>query len=255
VSRTIRSIPRGTGSIRLEFEQAWAELILDHPERRNAVSPGMMLDLEEAVDQLENWAGALVLVRGEGERAFCSGGDLRAVEAHLLEPDLAESMSRQMSRTLERLSALPQLVVAAVDGAALGGGAELVLSADRVFMAQAAIFGFVHIGLGVCPGWGAGRRLVEKLGPARALEILLEGRRMSADEAKSFGLVDQVCPGSAVSAARAWLAETSQRAPEAIRGAVAIIRSTDPDQERDIFLSLWGGPAHQEALERMRNKR
>jgi enoyl-CoA hydratase/carnithine racemase len=254
MSSELRSIPRGSGSIRLEFESSWAELILDHPERRNAISPGMMVDLEAAVTRLEAWDGALVLMRGQGGRAFCSGGDLRAVEEHLLAPELAESMSAHMSDTLERLSRLPQVLVAAIDGAALGGGAELVLSADRVFMAESAILGFVHITLGVCPGWGAGGRLVSKLGSASALDILLGGRRLSAVEAKSHGLVDQVCIGSAVSEARSWLAEISCRAPEAIRAAVTIARGAGPEQERGAFLSLWGGPAHQQALDRMRNK-
>ena len=211
-----------------------------------------MLDLEESVSQLESWDGALVLIRGAGSQAFCSGGDLRSVREHLLDSRAAAAMSMHMAQTLDRLARLPQLVVAAIDGAALGGGAELALSADQVFMAKTALLGFVHITLGVSPGWGGGRRLVQRVGEKRALQILVEGERLTAEQAKEQLLVERVCACSAVEEARGWFRALAHCAPEAIRAAVRVTQVSDPDHEREQFLSLWGGPAHRRALERAR---
>ncbi len=66
----LRSIPSGSGSVRLELNRGWAEIVLDHPAKRNAVSPAMMLELRSVIEQLESWPGGVVLVRGEGEKAF-----------------------------------------------------------------------------------------------------------------------------------------------------------------------------------------
>lgn len=242
------SLPRGSGRVRLVCGEYIAELIIDHPERRNAISPGMMRDLSDAVGELERWSGALVLVRGEGGRAFCSGGDLVAVREHLLDASLAKEMAEHMGATLDRLSELPQLVIAAVDGAALGGGAELLMCADRVLASRDALVGFVHIQLGVSPGWGGGQRLVRRVGPHMALKILVEGRRMSGQDALECGLVDQLCDGPAEVEAREWLESLESHPPGAIRAAVSLVRSGERSVEQAEFLSLWGGRAHREAL-------
>ena len=249
----LQALPRGGGRVRLEYEEDWAELILDHPQRRNAISPGMMLDLECAVLELKGWAGALVLVRGDTQ-AFCSGGDLTAVRDHLLDPGMAEAMSVHMGLVLDQLSRLPQLVVAAVDGPALGGGAEILMSADTIIAARSARVGFVHASLGVSPGWGGGARLISRVGARAALRVLAEARRLPANEALALGLIDQVCEGSALEAAREWLCELSATPTVAIRAAVSLVRSADPDQERREFLSLWGAEAHRNALEKMRSR-
>lgn len=250
----LRSIPSGSGSVRLELHRAWAEIVLDHPAKRNAVSPGMMLELRAVVEQLESWPGGVVLVRGEGEKAFCSGGDLAAVQAHLMKPDLAEAMSVFMSETLHRLAHLPQMTMAAVDGAALGGGAEILMHLDRVTMAQNAVLGFVHSSLGVSPGWGGGCRLIERVGQRLAMQVLVEGRRLPAQVALELGLVDRVVSASAVTEARAYLTKLTRREAHVIRGAVSLCRTAESTHERDVFLSLWGGPSHLAALERVKCK-
>jgi ethylmalonyl-CoA/methylmalonyl-CoA decarboxylase len=238
-----------------------ARVEISNPRARNALSPGMMADWVRIVSTLEAAAISVVLIQGEGPAAFCSGGDLRSVAAHLLEPENAAGMCVVMGQTLDRLAALNAVVLAAVEGAALGGGAEIISTADGVVAAQGARIGFIHGSLGVSPGWGGGRRLVRRVGSARALHVLTLARRMTAEQAQAVGMVDQVVgDGSAVEAAEAWAAEICTRPTAAVRGAVELIRAwrDEPARgqavERAVFGSLWGGPDHRAALARILDK-
>jgi ethylmalonyl-CoA/methylmalonyl-CoA decarboxylase len=235
-------LPRGEGKLALEIWDRVAELVIDNVSRRNAISPGTMSDLEQAVERLEAWDGAALVVRGAGTKAFCSGGDLEAVEQHLL--DHGDAMARFMTDLLDRLGRLPCVVVAAVEGVALGGGAEILTAADLVVAGERASIGFVHATLGVSPGWGGGRRLVAKVGRSRAMRLLAFAERHDAASAKSLGIVDEVVPdGSAVDRWRTRLAGLPR---DALRGAIDIARGSD--REREIFVSLWGSPTHRKAL-------
>lgn len=249
-------LPRGEGGIRLERHGARAELVLDNPASRNALTPGMMADLVEAVDALERSEGSSVLIRGEGDAAFCSGGHLGSLQAHLLDPGGGAGMCAFMTAVLDRLASLPRVICAAVEGAALGGGAELLTACDLVVAGESARVGFVQAALGVSPGWGGGGRLVRRVGSRHALRLLAFARPVPAEEARQFGLVDRVvAPGAAVAEARAWLQELENIPPEALAAAVRIGRGADPAEEQVLFASLWGGPAHRVALARLRPPR
>lgn len=249
------ALPAGEGEVRLERVEDWWELVLDNPGARNALSPGMMAALGAAATRLQaEPEGAVLLVRGAGERAFCAGGDLRSVRANLLVPGTAEGMQRWMSQALDTLAALPRVILASVEGAALGGGAELLTACDEVFASRLAKVGFVHVTLGVSPGWGGARRLVRRVGSRRALRLLLCGPEADVVQARELGLVDHLCePGQALAQARARARVLSALPPQAVRGAVRIARSEgDPAVERAVFASLWGAPDHQRALARSR---
>ncbi len=240
-------LPRGEGKLALEIWDRVAELVIDNAARRNAISPGMMVDLEQAVLRLEAWDGAAVVVRGAGTKAFCSGGDLDAVERHLL--DHGEAMARFMTDLLDRMHRLPCVVIAAVEGVALGGGAEILTAADLVVAAEGASIGFVHATLGVSPGWGGGRRLVEKVGGANAMRLLAFAERHDAASAKRFGIVDDLVPsGAAVGEAERWRARLATLPAQALRAAIEVARGTGADRERDLFVALWGSPFHRAAL-------
>lgn len=248
-------LPRGEGRVRLEQRGDHAELILDSPAARNAISPGMMVDLGEHVAELERASGRSLIVRGEGD-AFCAGGNLAAVREHLLEPGSGAAMCAYMTALLDRLSRLPRLVVAAVEGAALGGGAELLTAADLVIASDEARVGFVQAALGVSPGWGGGRRLVRRVGPRRAVPILALAEVMSASEAMAAGLVDLLAPaGGALERARARVATLDRVDPEALRAALLVGRGASVETEARLFGELWGGPAHRDALGRTRKGR
>ena len=130
-----------------------------------------------------------------------------------------------------------------------------------VVAAQGAKIGFIHGSLGVSPGWGGGGRLVRRIGPARALQVLTQAQRLSADEAAALGMVDRVVPdGRAASEAKAWAAEICAQPTAAVRGAVRVVRAwrDDPSRasevEQSVFTSLWGGPDHVAALARVLQK-
>lgn len=244
------SLPRGEGALRLESAQGWSELVLDNPGARNAFSPGMMADLDGAVRALEAQPPAVLVVRGAGEAAFCAGGDLRAVRSHLLAPGAAGGMLDYMAGLLDRLQALPGFVIAAVEGAALGGGAELLTACDHVVAARDAQVGFVHVRLGVSPGWGGGQRLVRRVGSRMATRALLPFDPPTAEQAMALGLVDELCPpGRAHARAREIAARVAAWDPAAVAAALRIARGGDRQVEREAFCALWGGPAHRAALD------
>jgi enoyl-CoA hydratase/carnithine racemase len=255
MSGDLADVPRGRGHVHLAIDGALATLTIDNTAAANAISPGMMVDLVGCVQQIESSPVAAVLVHGAGDKAFCAGGDLRAVQEHLMDAERAATMCAVMGETLDRLWQLPVVVVAAVEGAALGGGAELLSAADVVFAAQNAQVGFIHARLGVSPGWGGGRRLVRRVGAQRALQIMATGDQLSAPEAARLGLIDHlVPPGTAREAATAWCAEVCARPISAVRGAARVVKAwrdtpeAGIDTERVVFAELWGGPDHLEAL-------
>lgn len=243
----LSSLPRGDGEVCLEREGALAVVRIDHPRRRNAMSVGMMLDFRAAVAALETVPAAAVVVHGAGGDAFCAGGDLRAVRRHLLDPFAAGAMASVMTDTLGRLAGLPALVYGAVDGPALGGGAEILTACDHVTASVGSIIGFVHARLGVSPGWGGGRRLIERIGARRAAVVLGEARRLTAREAHGAGLVDVVVrDGTALASVMVRARVTATTPLEAVSAAVRV--ATGREDEAATFLSLWGADAHLEAL-------
>ena len=232
-----------------------AHVTIDNPSARNAMSPGMMADLVQIITTLESAEVAVVLLHGEGDKAFCAGGDLRSVAAHLMAPEHARGMCAVMTDALNRLASLHAVVLAAVEGAALGGGAEILSAVDGVVAARGATVGFIHGRLGVSPGWGGGGRLVGRVGAARALQVMTLARRMSAEEAHGLGVVDRLVPDTeALAEAEQWAAQVCTQPTAAVRGAVRVVRAWRDAPagaagvEASVFSELWGGPAHVAAL-------
>ncbi len=242
------TLPPGAGRVRVTPGDI-AEIILDDPRTRNALSPRMMVELADAVDAVA--AARVVLLRGD-HGTFCSGGNLADVRAHLARPGVGRQMGTFMQATLHRLATSDAVVVGVLDGAAMGGGAELLAACDRVFAAPSARVGWVQARLAVSPGFGGGARLVARVGAARALEHLLGGP-VPASEAGA--LVDALSVDP-LAAARAWAEEVARLDPAAARGAVRIVRAAraiDPrvaEVELEVFDALWGAPAHLAALDR-----
>lgn len=163
---------------------------LDRPERLNAVTPELVDDLLTALDRLaaRTDVGAVVLA-GAG-RAFCAGHDLKEPV-----PD-GDSRARleRLQDVTRRLRGLPQPVIAAVHGYAIGAGAEFALGCDLVVAAQDAVFAFPEAGLGLSVTGAASRLLPLLVGPLKAKELMLLGERIDAAEAAALGLVNRVVP-------------------------------------------------------------
>jgi enoyl-CoA hydratase/carnithine racemase len=249
-----QDLPRGPGCVRLvPCEDGIVEIVLDSPTRRNAMGVGMMLDLANIVQQIEAEPPLGILLRGEGSEAFCAGGDLVAVREHLLDPRGAAAMNLLMGHSLSVLRKVRAPILVFVQGVALGGGAELCMVADEIIAEKSAKIGFVQAALGVSPGWSGGEALVARVGPRAAWKILTEARALTVDECVGLGLVDQVVEvGEGRSAALARLLALSRLGPEALYAIRRICDGASPGEERDLFLSLWGSPAHQRALDSRR---
>jgi enoyl-CoA hydratase/carnithine racemase len=241
------TLPSGVGRVHIDpGPVAWIRV--DDASTRNALDPHMMVALADAADAVR---GARVVILTGEHGTFCSGGNLGAVRDHLAVPGAGATFGAFMRGAVDRLTALDAIVIAAVDGAALGGGAEFVAAADLVVAAPSARIGFVHARLGVSPGFGGGAHLVRRVGPSAALRLLAFAKVLPAVEAHALGLVDELADNPRARAAE--LAAELLAIPDAsLRGAKRLVRAAAPagrDEELAIFAELWGGPAHRKALE------
>jgi ethylmalonyl-CoA/methylmalonyl-CoA decarboxylase len=248
---------RGTsGSVTLEAGERVAHLRIDNPAAKGAITLQMMVQLADAIAQLRTWNGSLVVLSGSDDKVFCSGGHLGEVSRAIDSTEAARTMSLAMTSVLDALLELPAVSVAAIDGLAIGGGAEITTACDyRVAGPRAAIH-FIHARLGIAPGWGGAGRLVRLLGRRCALRVLTGARPLSPGEATSLGLVDHRCPGKAVDGTLRWFEELVTLPPVAIRAIKRQVVAAgparrDPEAEAELFAEVWGGPAHQAALEKL----
>lgn len=238
----------GPGAVLLDLEGPVARLTLANAARSNALSGTMLAQLSEAVDRLEDWDSGLGLVlRGEGCRCFCAGADLALVRQGLDDPGFGRAMAQWMHALTARLRGLPLISVAAIEGAAIGGGAELATVADFRVMSRSANIRFVHATLGLSPGWGGGGRLVELIGRRQALGLLAGARRTDAQQALELGLADRLCPpDESEESARALLQAYEGLPLASVRAAKSLV--AEPARELELFASLWGGPAMRAAI-------
>ena len=180
----------------LEFDQesdGLAVLTIDRPHARNAIALDTMAQLEKAIDEA---AGAHALViKGAGDRAFVSGGDLKELSALRTEEDAA-AMAKRMRSICDQLASFPAPVIAALNGHAFGGGAEVAVAADIRVAADDIKIAFNQVTLEIMPAWGGAERLAALVGKGRALLLAGSGRPLDAAEAERIGLVDVVLPRS-----------------------------------------------------------
>jgi enoyl-CoA hydratase len=194
------------------------------------VNPPLNLVTRDLTEQLSAALAALgaaddvraVVVTGTGERAFCAGSDIGEFEGLL--GRVAEGKLLLEKLVYRQLADLPMPTIAAIEGDALGGGLELALCCDLRIASARARLGMPEVRLAVVPGSGGTQRLPRVVGPARAKELILTGRIISADEAARIGLVNQVVPaGEARTTAEAMATEIAARGPLAVREAKRLI--------------------------------
>jgi enoyl-CoA hydratase/carnithine racemase len=201
-----------------------AEITLNRPEAMNSISSAMAAELTRACAELAAAPEVRVVVFGAaGERAFCAGADLKE-RAGMTDADIMRQ--RPVIRAVfGALLALPQPAIAAVHGFALGGGCELALSCDLVVADETATFGLPEVTVGLVPGGGGTQLALRRLGPGRAADMVLTGRKVGIDEAMRFGLVDRRVPaGQADRAALDLAGQIAANSPVAVRAAKRAIR-------------------------------
>jgi enoyl-CoA hydratase len=233
----------------VEFDHGLAVLTIDRPHARNAISLDTMDQLEKALDAAEG-ASALAIT-GAGDRAFVSGGDLKELSAIRTEEDAA-AMARRMRSICDRLARFPAPVIAALNGHALGGGAEVAVAADIRLAADDIKIGFNQVALEIMPAWGGAERLAALVGKSRALLLAGTGTVLDAVDAERIGLIDQVLP-------RSTFEQDWRRVARALSARPAgeikrVIDGVSPEEAVTAFARLWVGDAHWQAADRVMNR-
>ena len=230
----------------LELDGGVAVVTIDRPEARNAIAPATMGQLGEALDAA---AGARALViRGAGDRAFVSGGDLKQLAA-LRTREEASAMAMRMRRICDRIASFPAPVVAALNGHALGGGAEVALAADIRVAAADVKIGFNQSRLAIMPAWGGAERLAALVGRSRALLLAGTGRVLDAAEAERAGLVDVVVPRASFE--ERWRSLAAELATPSAREIKRVVSGALTAGEAALaFADLWISEDHWKAAEK-----
>jgi enoyl-CoA hydratase len=242
--------------VEIHRDGAVATICIDRPHARNAISLATMEALEAVLDEVAAGDDAVVVLRGGGDRAFISGGDLRELAALRTLPE-ASAMATRMRRVLDRLASLPMPTIAALNGHALGGGGEVSVACDLRIAAADVRIAFNQALLAIMPAWGGVERLVELVGRSAALDLMLTGARISAEEAKGLGLVSRTLPRESfeegVQEYAASIAALPRPVAAAIKATVTGIRPNThrEHEERSVrsFAELWVAEEHWAAAE------
>lgn len=186
--------------------------------RRNSISRAMLARFRELLAGVKERGLRAVVLTGQGDKAFCAGADLKE-RATMSEPEVRAFLTG-LRETLRTLETSDTVFIAAVNGAALGGGTELALACDLRVAAPQAELGLTEVKLGIIPGGGGTQRLPRLIGPGRAKRLILSGKRVGAAEALSLGLCEQVsAEGQVVAEALALAKEIAANAPVAVAAA------------------------------------
>lgn len=172
-------------------------ITLNRPEAANALSVQMLEELHEAILTCKfDRTIRCVVITGAGEKAFCAGADLK--ERAGMDPIQVRKTVSLIRGNINELEALPQPVIAAVNGVAFGGGTELALASDIRVASETAKLGLTETALGIIPGAGGTQRLPRLIGKGRAKELIFTARRIDAWEAREIGLVEYVVPAESL---------------------------------------------------------
>lgn len=239
------------------IENEFALLEVNRPQVRNALDWQAMEDFASCIEQAHRMGDLRALILSGRGRSFISGGDLKALRDHGSQADAVKLM-RLMGNALNRLEALPCPTIAAINGPARGGGAEIALACDLRVMSADADIGLVQITLGLTPGWGAGRRLLHLVGYSLAMELLMTGLVLGAEEARALGLANRIVPPHAAQSGALDLArEINQMPANAVQAVKRILRAggmlppgSTNALERSEFPPLWAAEEHHQAVER-----
>lgn len=208
----------------LEVEDRVAVVTVNRPQKLNALDAKTIAELTDAFTRVRDDGGIRAAVlTGAGEKAFVAGADISEIRA--LDPATGRTMAERGQRLTRLVEQAGKPVLAAINGFALGGGCELAMACHLRVAARNARLGQPEVNLGIIPGYGGSQRLARLIGEGKAMELVLTGAMLSAEEAAALGLVNRVVErGDARSAALAWakaLAET--KPPLALKAAIEAV--------------------------------
>jgi enoyl-CoA hydratase/carnithine racemase len=235
---------------------------IDGAARRNSITRAMLSALNAELRRVEQTRRLrCIVLTGAGNRAFCAGADLKE-RARMSEGDV-HAFHQDLRAALRGIEASPKVFVAAINGAALGGGLELALACDLRVMSAAAEMGLPEVGLGIIPGGGGTQRLARAIGVARAKDLVLTTRRIDAIEALAYGLATRAAPPERLrEAALEAAAEVARNAPislrqakRAIDGGFHLPLEEALDLENRMYQDCLGTRDREEALRAFAEKR
>src|SRR5580704_16162322 len=213
-------------TVHLTRSDEFALLTLDRPEALNALSFATLRELDAALDEIAAGDARALLVTGAGERAFCAGADIKELMGRPLAQGRRDMANGQ--RIISRFGTLPMPSIALINGYAFGGGLELALACSFRLALKSARLGLPEIKLGLIPGYGGTQRLPRLIGEARALDIVMTGRTVNADEAERIGLVHRLADGDLLEAGKAFAREmTGYGLPALALARDAVTRALD----------------------------
>ena len=246
-------------SILVETRGRVGLITLNRPQAMNALNNQLMRELMDALadfDKDEN-IGAMVITGNE--KAFAAGADIK----EMADKTIHQMMDSDHIAVFGRIRTIQKPVIAAVSGWALGGGCEVALSCDMIIASDSAKFGLPEINLGVIPGAGGTQRLVRAVGKALAMEMILNNRTFSAEEALQYGLVNRVFQVSDyLNEAMKLAVAIASRAPLAIRAAKKMINQSYERflanglaEEKQVFYNLFSSEDQKEGMNAFVEKR
>lgn len=244
----------------LSVNGAIAEITINRPSVLNALNREAMEELEMVIQELSvNQNVRAVIVTGAGEKAFVAGADIK--ELAELAPRQAKVLSERGQRIFAGLEHLPQVVIAAVNGYALGAGCELCLACDIRLASGSARFALPEINLGIIPGYAGSQRLARLIGIGRAKEMVLTGKSIDSAEAYRIGLINRICE-DVVAEARELAAEVSckggfalMNAKSALNHGVNMDLTSACSFEADAFSLCFSSPDQKEGMHAFIEKR
>lgn len=249
-------------AVYLERDGAAAHLVLNKPEKRNALSEAMWRAIPRLLAEAEaDREVRLLVVRGQGG-AFAAGADISEFKEVYATPERAADYSRAIAAALDGLAAFPRPTIAAIEGACVGGGCGIALACDLRFAAHGSKFGITPGKLGLVYTLNDTKRLIDAVGVSAAKDILFTGRILNADEALSTGLIDRLTAQNAlkdeVDAFRDQITATSAVSARITKQIIARIQAgqaEDDAETRKLFLDAFQGADFQEGYQAFLDKR
>ncbi len=246
-------------TIILTKEAGYALIQLNRPEVLNAINMKLMEELVFTLEELDKDDDVRCIVITGNEKAFAAGADIK----EMADASAMEMLQRDQFARWDRIRKIKKPIVAAVSGFALGGGCELAMTCDIIIASESAKFGQPEINLGVIPGAGGTQRLTRAVGKYKAMEMILTGSMITAEEAKQWGLVVRVVPNdNLIEEAKNLAKAVASKPPVAVRlGKEAVLKSFDTtiegglEFERKNFYMLFASEDQKEGMKAFVAKR
>lgn len=240
-------------------ENGYALIQLNRPDVLNAINSALMKELVNALDEMEKDDEVRCVILTGNEKAFAAGADIK----EMADASTVEMLQRDMFARWDRIRKFKKPLIAAVGGYALGGGCELAMTCDIIIASESAKFGQPEISIGVIPGAGGTQRLTRAVGKYKAMEIILTGAMITAEEAKQWGLVVKVVPNEYLLEEAKNLAKIiASKPPIALQlGKEAILKAFDTtiesglEFERKNFYMLFSTEDQKEGMKAFVEKR